>query len=115
MILSQILDVQTFIHAADEYLAAIGYTEHGRRHHHVVAHRASSILTQLAFPERRCQLAAIAGYIHDIGNVVNRKQHAHYGAILALDILRIMGMDVAEIAVVMTAIGNHDEETGAAC
>lgn len=105
-------EVQTFIHAADEYLAAIGYTEHGRRHAHVVAHSASGILTKLSFPERRCQLAAIAGYIHDIGNVINRKQHAHSGAALALDILRIMGMDVAEIAVVMTAIGNHDEETG---
>ncbi len=105
-------DVQTFIQAADEYLAAVGYTEHGRRHAQVVAHNSAKILEELSHPERRCQLAAIAGYIHDIGNLVNRNDHAHTSAVLALDILRIMGMDVAEIAVVMTAIGNHDEETG---
>ncbi len=91
-----------------------GYTEHGHRHISIVSKRAGDILEKLEYPERTVELAKIAGYLHDIGNCVNRVDHAHSGAILAFNILKEMGMPVEERTEIMMAIGNHDENTGTA-
>ena len=107
-------DVKIYIEAADNVLDAIKYTEHGYAHAGITSSVAQSILSSLGYDERTCQLAAIAGYMHDIGNCVNRTDHAHSGAIMAMTILRSMGMDAKEIAIVIAAIGNHDEKTGTA-
>ncbi len=91
-----------------------GYTEHSHRHISIVSKRAGEILEKLGYAERTVELAKIAGYLHDIGNCVNRTDHAHSGAILAYDILKDMGMPVNERTEIMMAIGNHDENTGTA-
>lgn len=104
--------VQALIEAGNRHLAAIGYTEHGFRHVGLVAHIASNILEKMAHPIRECELAAIAGYLHDIGNAVNRISHAQTGAILAAGILERLGMQPEDIAIVIGAIGNHDELDG---
>lgn len=91
-----------------------GYTEHSHRHISIVSKRAGEILKTLGYPERTIELAQIAGYLHDIGNCVNRTDHAHSGAILAYNILKDMGMPVEERTEIMMAIGNHDEKTGTA-
>ena len=91
-----------------------GYTEHSHRHISIVSKRAGDILEKLGYPERTVELTRIAGYMHDIGNCVNRVDHAHTGAILAYNILREMGMPIEEITEIMMAIGNHDENTGTA-
>ena len=91
-----------------------GYTEHSHRHISIVSKRAGDILEKLNYPERTVELARIAGYLHDIGNCVNRTDHAHSGAILAYNILKDMGMPVEERTEIMMAIGNHDEKTGTA-
>lgn len=91
-----------------------GYTEHSHRHISIVAKRAGDILETLGYPERTIELAKIAGYLHDIGNCVNRTDHAHSGAIMAYNILKDMGMPVEERTEIMMAIGNHDEKTGTA-
>jgi len=103
--------VQTYIRHADMTLRAIGYTEHAAAHVGSVAHSAAYILAALGRDEREQELARIAGYLHDIGNVINRADHAQSGALMAFRILEEMGMDPAEIAVIITAIGNHDEGT----
>ena len=99
---------------AQKQLNAIGYTEHGHRHISIVSKRAGDILEKLGYPERTVELTRIAGYMHDIGNCVNRVDHAHTGAILAYNILKEMGMPIEEITEIMMAIGNHDENTGTA-
>lgn len=104
--------VQALIDAGNRHLAAIGYTEHGLRHVGLVSHIATNILLKLEQPERECELAAIAAYLHDIGNAVNRVSHAQTGAILAAGILERHGMPPNEIASVIGAIGNHDELDG---
>ena len=91
-----------------------GYTEHSHRHISIVSKRAGKIIKKLGYPERTVELAKIAGYLHDIGNCVNRVDHAHSGAILAFNILKDMGMAVEERTEIMMAIGNHDEKTGTA-
>ena len=91
-----------------------GYTEHSHRHISIVSKRAGDILQKLGYPERTIELAKIAGYLHDIGNCVNRTDHAHSGAIMAYNILKDMGMPVQERTEIMMAIGNHDEKTGTA-
>ena len=91
-----------------------GYTEHSHRHISIVSKRAGDILEKLGYPERTVELTRIAGYMHDIGNCVNRVDHAHTGAILAYNILKEMGMPIEEITEIMMAIGNHDENTGTA-
>ena len=91
-----------------------GYTEHSHRHISIVSKRAGDILEQLGYPERTVELTRIAGYLHDIGNVVNRVDHAHSGAILSYNILKEMGMPIEECTEIMMAIGNHDENTGTA-
>ncbi len=104
--------VHALIEAGNRHLAAIGFTEHGLRHSGLVSHIASNILIKMDFSERECELAAIAGYLHDIGNAVNRVDHAHSGAILAAGILGRYEMNPEEIAVIIGAIGNHDEQDG---
>lgn len=107
-------EVQELIVGAQKQMNAIGYTEHSVRHISIVSSRAARILETLEYPKERIELAKIAGYMHDIGNCVNRVDHAHTGAILAYDILKDMGMDVKRRAEIMMAIGNHDEQTGTA-
>ena len=97
-----------------KHLDALGYTEHCTRHINIVSKRAGDILEALEYPKERVELARIAGYLHDIGNCVNRTDHAHSGAILAYNILKDMGMDPKQRTEIMTAIGNHDENTGTA-
>lgn len=103
--------IRTYIKKADETLAAIGYTEHSFAHVTRVAAEARLILAARGYSERDQELAQIAGYMHDIGNIVNRVDHAQSGAIMAFRILDRLGMDPEEIAVIVSAIGNHDEST----
>lgn len=103
--------IQTYIRRADDTLAAMGYTEHSTAHVARVAHFAEKILAHLGYSQRTCQLAWIAGYMHDIGNVINRIDHAQSGAVMAFRILDNLGMEADEIATVCSAIGNHDEAT----
>ena len=107
-------ELDALIRGAQKQLNAIGYTEHGHRHISIVSKRAADILEKLGYPERTVELTRIAGYMHDIGNCVNRVDHAHTGAILAYNILKEMGMPIEEITEIMMAIGNHDENTGTA-
>jgi uncharacterized protein len=104
--------VKVYVRKADEALAEIGYTEHGERHVGLVAHIAYNTLKRLGYPEREAELAAIAGYLHDIGNAVNRNQHAQTGAVMAMQILGEMGFPDLEILRVIGAIGNHHEDQG---
>ena len=107
-------EVQALVQGAQKQLNSLGYTEHSARHVGIVSKRAGEILEALEYPEDRVELAKIAGYLHDIGNCVNRKDHAHSGAIMAYNILKDMGMNVNDRTEVMMAIGNHDEDTGTA-
>lgn len=107
-------EVQQLILSSQEQLNALGYTEHSFRHIGIVSKRAGLLLEMLGYDERRVELAKIAGFLHDIGNCVNRNDHAHSGAILAYQILKDMGMDIKERTEIMMAIGNHDEKTGTA-
>ena len=108
------IDVRALVEGAQKQLNALGYTEHSVRHVTMVANRAAEVLETLGYPEERIELAKIAGYMHDIGNCVNRVDHAHTGAILAYQILKGMGMDASKRTEIMMAIGNHDEQTGTA-
>ena len=105
-------EVEAYLTKANEYTGAIGYTEHGFRHATLVASIAGNVLRRLGRSERTTHLAAIAGYLHDIGNLVGRVGHEATGALLASRILARLGMDPAELAVIMGAIGNHEEQTG---
>lgn len=104
--------IQTYIQRADESLKALGFTEHSFAHVTKVAETAGYILETLGFSQREVELAKIAGYLHDIGNLVNRVDHSQSGAVMAFRILDKMNMDVEEIATIVSAIGNHDEGTG---
>ncbi len=104
--------VRTFIRSANQQTGAIGYTEHGERHANTCADGARFILRSLGHEPRRCELAAVAAYLHDIGNVVTREKHGQTGALIALDILEDLGFDHEEIAVIMGAIANHEEAEG---
>lgn len=107
-------EVQELVIGAQKQLDALGYTEHSVRHVSIVSARAGRILETLEYDKHRVELAKIAGYLHDIGNGINRVDHAHTGAILAYNILKDMGMDVKDRTEIMSAIGNHDEQTGTA-
>ena len=104
--------IKTYIIRADESLGALGYTEHSFAHVVHVAETAGYILKTLGYDDRTVELAKIAGYLHDIGNLVNRKDHSQSGAVMAWSILNDMGCDPGEMATIVTAIGNHDEGTG---
>ena len=105
-------EVQALINGAQKQLDELGYTEHSYRHISIVSKRAGDILDKLGYDEHTIELAKIAGYLHDIGNCVNRADHAHSGAIMAYNILKDMQMPVEDRTEVMIAIGNHDEKTG---
>ena len=105
-------EVKALVVGAQQQLDALGYTEHSTRHITIVSQRAGDILQTLGYPEKTVELAKIAGYLHDIGNCINRIDHAHSGALLAYDILKRMGMPVEDCVQILMAIGNHDEKTG---
>jgi len=104
-------EIKTYIKKADESLSAMGFTEHSFAHVTRVAQIASEILDELDYSDRDQELASIAGYLHDIGNVVNRNDHGHTGAVMAFRILDKLNMDPEETATIITAIGNHDEKS----
>jgi metal-dependent HD superfamily phosphatase/phosphodiesterase len=104
-------EISTYIRQADISLKSMGYTEHSFAHVTRCAEFASSWLLQLGGTEREAELARIAAYMHDIGNVVNRHGHAQSGALMAFRLLEKKGMPPEELAVVVTAIGNHDESS----
>ena len=104
-------EIRTYIKQADESLKAIGYTEHSFAHCTKVAKVAGDLLEKLGYDAHEVELARIAGFMHDIGNVVNRNDHAHSGAIMAFRLLDKLGMPASEIALIISAIGNHDEST----
>ena len=103
--------IKTYIKKADETLGVLGYTDHGLFHSTKVANESRDILAAMGYPAREAELAWIAGYLHDIGNVVNRSEHAQSGALLAFRLLEDMGSDPEDTATIITAIGNHDENT----
>jgi len=104
--------VRTFIRSANAQTGAIGYTEHGERHANTAADGARFILKSLGHEPRRCEIAAVAAYLHDIGNVVTREKHGQTGALIAKDILTDLGFTLEEIATIMGAIANHEEAEG---
>ncbi len=107
-------DVRALIEAGNHALEVLGFTDHGYAHAGLTSKIAGDILETLSYPPRECELARIAGFMHDIGNAINRSNHAMSGALLAFDILRKLDMDIAEVTAIITAIGNHDEHTAAA-
>jgi len=106
------LDIKTYIKKADESLSALGYTEHSFSHVLKVSDTAARILAILGYSDRDVELVRIAGYMHDIGNLVNRIDHSQSGAVMAFRILDNLGMETEDIADIVSAIGNHDEGTG---
>lgn len=105
-------DIRTYIKAADASLLVLGYTEHSFAHVTFVAERAGEILERLGHSARTAELARIAGFLHDIGNLVNRVEHSQSGAVMAFRLLDKLGFPAEEVAAIVTAIGNHDEGTG---
>ena len=107
-------EIKTYIERSNEVLGAVGFTEHGFPHALRTSDIASRILRELGYDARTCELAQIAGYMHDIGNLVNRHYHAQNGACLAFQILSRLGFSPDETAQIVSAIGHHDEKTAAA-
>ena len=105
-------EFKTYIEAGDEHLRIKGYTKHDFGHVTKVGETAGNILENLGFSKREVELAKIAAYIHDIGNMVNRQEHAQTGACICFNILTRLGMDPEEIAIIVSSVGNHDEEVG---
>lgn len=104
--------IRTYIKKADESLTALGFTEHSFAHVTKVSETAAYILEKLGYSEHDIEIVKIAGFLHDIGNLVNRAEHSQSGAIMAFRILDNLGMDPSDTATIATAIGNHDEGTG---
>ncbi|MDR2067331.1 MAG: HD domain-containing protein [Endomicrobium sp.] len=104
--------VNSFIKAANDNLCVMGYTEHGLRHVTLISSISENILRSLDYPKRMQELAAITGYVHDIGNVINRHDHGQSAALIVMRILKDMGATPDEIALIISAIGNHEEEVG---
>ena len=104
--------IRTYIEKADESLLALGFTEHSFPHVMYVAEMAGMILETLGYDEHTVELAKIAGFLHDIGNLVNRSNHSQSGALMAWSILRDMNFEASDVATIVTAIGNHDEGNG---
>ena len=104
--------VRTYVQAADDCLAVLGYTEHSFAHVSAVAEKTGYILEKLGFPARTAELGRIAGFLHDIGNLINRDDHSQSGGIMAFRILDHLNFPPEEIAMIVAAIGNHDEGTG---
>ncbi|MBN1776575.1 MAG: HD domain-containing protein [Clostridiales bacterium] len=106
--------IRALIKAGNRYLELLGYTDHGPRHLSYVSRTASNILKQLGYSEREIELAAIAGWVHDVGNSINRQDHGPNGAIMLFPILREAGMSISDALEIVTAVGNHEEESGTA-
>ena len=104
--------VKTYIRSANQQTGAIGYTEHGERHASTSADGARFILKSLGHDARRCEIAAVAAYLHDIGNVITREKHGQTGALLAHDILVDLNFEIEDVATIMGAIANHEESEG---
>ena len=107
-------EVRAYLKKGNDNLGVLGYTDHSEVHCTVVAERAGLILKKLEYPEETIELAKIAGFMHDIGNAVNRSRHAEYGAILANELLKGKDLSLEDRITIMSAIGNHDESTGGA-
>lgn len=107
-------EVLALLDRGNRNLGVLGFTDHSMAHCALVAERAAYILKTLGYSEQEQELARIAGCMHDIGNAINRKNHAEYGALLANDILKGTDMPLADRMTVISAIGNHDESTGGA-
>ena len=104
--------IKAMIDGANRYLEAIGYTDHGPKHVGYVSRISADILKQLDYPTRTVELCAIAGWVHDVGNMINRKNHGLMGAAMLFPILTDMGMDAEEAGAICTAVGNHEEDYG---
>lgn len=107
-------EVRAYLKKGNDNLGVLGYTDHSEVHCTVVAERAGLILKKLEYPEETIELAKIAGFMHDIGNAVNRSRHAEYGAILANELLKGKDLSLEDRITIMSAIGNHDESIGGA-
>ena len=104
--------IQTFMALADQFTGRLGYTEHGLRHANLVGRIAYNILDRLGHDRHLAELAAVAGYLHDVGNVISRQNHPQTSALIAMPILSDLGMAIEDIGLVLGAIGNHEEELG---
>lgn len=104
-------EINSYIESADKYLADIGYTEHSFNHVYRCVNVITYILETLGYDEHLIEIAKIAAYMHDIGNIVNREDHAKSGAIMAFRLLEKIGMEPSDIALIVSAIGNHDESS----
>jgi len=104
--------IQALVHAGNHYLSVMGFTDHGPRHLGYVSHTASKILRELGYSDREIELAAIAGWVHDVGNSVNRHEHGPNGAVMLFPILRETGMAMQDVVEIITAVGNHEEQSG---
>ncbi|NLI54887.1 MAG: HD domain-containing protein [Clostridiales bacterium] len=107
-------EINAYIASGNAVLGALGYTDHSQAHAGKAANNAGMILRELCYDEKTIELAQIAGYMHDIGNTINRTDHAHSGALMARQILKELGMHYDDIAIITSAIGHHDEKTGTA-
>lgn len=105
-------NIKIYLKSGNAALAAMGFTEHSFAHAERVARKAAQILEELGYEERLSELAKIAGYMHDIGNVINRQDHAQSSAVISFQLLSNMGMSAGEVCVIASAIGNHDEGSG---
>ena len=104
--------IKALVRAGNRYLETLGYTDHGPRHLGYVSRTASGILKSLGYSEREVEMAAIAGWVHDVGNSVDRHDHGPNGAILLFPLLREIGMDIEDVMIIITAVGNHEEQSG---
>jgi len=104
--------ITTYLELADEFTGALGFTEHGPRHANLVSAIAFNVLDRLGFDPHQAELAAVAGYLHDVGNVVSRHNHPQSSALIALPVLTELGFSPRDIGFVMSAVGNHEEELG---
>ena len=104
--------IKALVRAGNRYLETLGYTDHGPRHLGYVSRTASGSLKSLGYNEREVELAAISGWVHDVGNSVNRHDHGPNGAILLFPLLREIGMDIEDVMIIITAVGNHEEQSG---
>ena len=105
-------EINAYLKKGNENLGQLGFTDHSQAHCVQVAHQAGKLLKRLGYAEHEIELAKIAGYMHDIGNAINREHHAEYGALLANDLLKDTNMSLEDRVTVISAIGNHDESTG---
>ena len=105
-------NIKALIKAGNRYLEALGYTDHGPRHVSYVSRTASAVLKALGYSPREAELAAIAGWVHDVGNSINRQDHGTNGAILLFPLLREAGLEICDVMEVITAVGNHEEQSG---